>query len=113
MGLRIKDNIPIGRLREFGFAPGTELAQNPMFQSEYMLAWWRKFECDGGEIRRNEDEIPMVHAWVDTRDGKNLLWFDVAPCCTYHVEMEELDMVTDTIFELTKAGLLEKNEHGY
>ena len=118
MALRIKDNIPIGRLREFGFAPGKELAQNRMFQSEfkgaaYSLPWWHKFACDGGEIFRNENGIPMAHAWIDTRDGKNLLWFDVAPCCTYHIEMEELDMVTETVFELTKAGLLEKSEHKY
>ncbi len=118
MALRIKDNIPIGRLREFGFAPGKELAQNRMFQSEfkgaaYCLPWWHKFAYDGGEICRNENEIPMVHAWIDTRDGKNLLWFDAVPCCTYHIEMEELDMVTETVFELTKAGLLEKSEYKY
>lgn len=96
MALRIKDNVPIGRLREFGFAPGKELAQNRMFQGEfegaaYSLTWWHKFACDGSEICWNENEIPMVHAWIDTQDGKNLLWFDVAPCCTYHIEMEELD----------------------
>ena len=116
MSLRIKDNVPIGRLREFGFAPGYELAQNQMFRqefdgAEYMLPWWHKFECDGKKISRNEYGTPLVHAWVDTRDGKNRLWFDAAPCCTYHVGMGELDLVTDTIFELTKAGFLEKSEH--
>lgn len=112
MSLKLKSGVPLEQLRKFGFAPGDELAQYPAFRDQfegagYMLPWWHKFLCDDGQICLSEDEVPLVHAWVDTREGENLLWFDVTPCCTYHAGMGELDLVTDTVFELTKAGLLE------
>lgn len=114
MSLKLKSGVSLEQLRKFGFAPGDELAQYPAFRgqfegAEYMLPWWHIFLCEDGHICLSEDEVPLIHAWVDTRDGKNLLWFDVTPCCTYHAGMGELDLVTDRVFELTKAGLLEPN----
>lgn len=115
MSLKIKTGADLERLREFGFAPGEELAQTPQFGEYfegrgYQLPWWHKFEEDPdrpGWPNCDEDGLPLVHAWVDTRDGKNLLWFDVVPCCTYHAEMSDLDLITDTVLGLTRAGLIE------
>lgn len=116
MSLAIKKEADIERLREFGFVPGEELAKRPDFAGyfcgrEYQLPWWHKFgvdpDSDTGAPDLDEDGNPTVHAWVDTRDGENLLWFDVVPCCTYHAGMSDLDLVTDTVFALTQAGIVE------
>lgn len=112
MKLRVKD---IEKLRDFGFLPGSELrGKSPVYEEifdgcEYMLPWWHKFQLDenGEPARTYDDDIPLCHAWVDTRGGENLLWFDVTPECTYHACMDELDLVTGTVFMLTEAGLLE------
>lgn len=118
MSLKLKSNISLEALRKFGFAPGSELAGRPEYAAifrgcDYQLPWWHKFEMDPDNPTMpysDDDGNPLVHAWVDTRDGINLLWFDVIPCCTYHAEMDDLDIITDTIFAMTTAGLLEMAE---
>lgn len=118
MSLKIKTSADLERLREFGFVPGEELAHTPQFSEYfdgrgYQLPWWHKFEEDPdnpGWPNCDEDGLPLVHAWVDTRDEKNLLWFDVVPCCTYHAGMSDLDLITDTVLNLTRAGLIEGGE---
>ena len=117
MSLAIKKDTDIEQLRAFGFALGEELAERPDFANyfigrEYQLSWWHKCNADRasdtGAPDIDEDGNPTAHAWVDTRDGKNLLWFDVVPCCTYHAGMSDLNLVTDTVFALTQAGLVEE-----
>ena len=118
MSLAIKSGVNIEQLRAFGFTPGEELAKQSDFFSEYFdgrgyqLPWWHKFKTDPdsetGDPYFDEDGCPAIHAWVDIRDGKNLLWFDVTPCCTYHASMSELDLITDTVFALAQAGLVEE-----
>lgn len=115
MSLKIKTGANLERLREFGFELGSALAKQPAFEEYfdgrgYQLPWWHKFEEDPdnpGFPNCDEDGLPLVHAWVDTRDGKNLLWFDVVPYCTYHAEMSDLNLITDTVLSLTRAGLIE------
>ncbi len=122
MSLKLKEGVTLDRLREFGFATGFELiAQDcryePVFDGcRYMLPWWHKFLPDpdtGSPIMMDEDNCnPILHAWVSTDGGENSLWFDVVPCCTYHAEMQDLDLVTDTVFELAQAGLIELVKEG-
>lgn len=117
MSLKIKTGADLERLREFGFTPGEELARMSVswfgeyFEGRrYQLPWWHQFAEDPdnpGYPYSDEDGVPRVHAWVDTSEGKNLLWFDAVPCYTYHVGMTELDLITDTVFRLTQAGLIE------
>lgn len=117
MSLKIKDGVDLNELRKFGFALGHELIEmGETFEEvldgcEYMKDWWIKFKMDPDspeEIEMTEDGNPVCEAWVDTRYGHNHLWFDASPNCTYHVSMNELDIVTDTVFELAMAGLIEK-----
>ena len=119
MSLKIKSGTDMESLREFGFAPGAELVERPEFAEyfdgrEYQLPWWHRFEVDPdsntGAPMLDEDGLPRVHAWVDTRDGQNLLWFGVVPYDTYLVEMDDLDLVTTTVFSLTRAGFIEDAE---
>lgn len=117
MSLKLKPGIDLERLREFGFAPGSELAKQLEFEEYfdgrgYQIPWWHKFEEDPdnpGCPHCDEDGLPLTQAWIDTRDGKNLLWFEVVPNCTYHAEMSDLNLITDTVFALTQAGLVERS----
>lgn len=113
MSLRIKDGVSLEQLREFGFVPGYELAQRSQYteyfnEREYQLSWWHKFATDSetGAPLLDEYGNPRCQAWVD----ENRLWFDVMPWGTYHAEMSDLDIVTDTVFALSLAGLIEKED---
>ena len=116
MSLKIKAGVDLERLREFGFALGSELSERPEYADifrgcEYQFPWWHKFEMDLDDpVRPNLDDngLPLVHAWVSPCGGENLLWFDVVPYCTYHAGMNDLNLITGTVFALTQAGLIEE-----
>lgn len=57
-----------------------------------------------------EDEFgnPLLEGWVDTREGRNTLWFDITPWGTYHSGMDELLPMMNVIYQLTMDGLLER-----
>ena len=116
MSLKIKDGVSLDRLREFGFAPTAELIARdfryePIFDGcQYMFPWWHMFLQDpdqGGPLMDEDGCNPILHAWVNTNDGKNRLWFDVVPQCTYHAGTNDLNLITDTVFKLTQAELIE------
>ena len=113
MSLRLKPGVSLEQLRPFGFAPGAELAERPEYEwlfhgCDALMQDWHMFKCDDGVPITDIDGCPQIHAWIDTRDETNLLWFDITPCGTYHTEMEDLDLLTDTIFALTQARLIER-----
>lgn len=116
MSLKLKEGVALEQLREFGFKPTAELIASdhryePIFDGcRYMFPWWHLFLQDPDEGGPQVDEDsgnPILHAWVNTSDGENRLWFDVMPVCTYHADMHDLDLVTDTVFKLAQAGLIE------
>ena len=51
---------------------------------------------------------PSLTGWIDTRDERNILWFDAVPNCTYHIGMDDLILMMDVIYQLIKDGLLER-----
>lgn len=110
--MKLKTGINMEELRGFGFAPGFELVKlSPEYARifegcAYELPWWHKFDGEANTPKMTEDGLPRAHAWVDTRGGENLLWFDIVPDCTYHAEMSDLDFVTDTVLALSQAGLI-------
>lgn len=116
MRLRIKDGVDLNELRKFGFRTGAELSEDEDFEEflsgcSYMNDWWIKYQMNPDfpdKVKVTEDENPVCEAWVDTREGKNYLWFDVTPDCTYHASMDELELITETVFDLAMAGLIEK-----
>lgn len=76
---------------------------------EYMHGWWHKFlmdEEDENKIAYISEayDIPSVQISVRT-DFHRDIYVDVAIEGSYHTS--DLDVVTETIYELTKAGLLE------
>lgn len=62
------------------------------------------------------DEVgnPLFEAWIDTREGRNILWFSIRPFDSFYSSMDELLPMMDIIYQLTKDGLLERIENnGY
>lgn len=54
---------------------------------------------------------PLLMGWIDTRPKNyGILWFDVIPYCTYHAEMDDLEMMMDIIYKMTREGILKKSE---
>ena len=112
--LKIKDDVDLNELRKFGFKTGKEWADSEerCLQGggfEYMHGWWHKFlmdEEDENKIAYMSEayDIPSVQISVRT-DFHRDIYVDVAIEGSYH--SSDLDVVTETIYELTKAGLLE------
>lgn len=123
MGLRLKEGIGIDELRKYGFELGSVLGKRDSFNRclgsdgySYMDNWAHKFLLDEDEPEKvaftdEEFDIPMVHMCfrLDEQYGRDL-YIDVAPSCTYHIGGSDLDIVAETIFAMTRAGLLEKTE---
>ena len=119
MGLRLKEGIGIDELRNYGFELGSVLGKRDSFNRclgdighAYMDEWAHKFLMDADEPEKvaftdEEFDIPMVHIMFRLGDG-NDLYIDCAPSCTYHIGGDELDIVAETIFSMTQAGLLEE-----
>lgn len=56
----------------------------------------------------DEVENPLLEGWIDTRDNRNILWFNVMPWGTYYSGMDELLPMMDVIYRMAKDGLLER-----
>lgn len=131
MGLRLKAGVDPEILRNFGFVQGKEMFGKERWCGDgqgyaYQAEWYHKFlrfDEDTGEMgdfdnpdckiayTDPEFDIPMVH--ISFRIGErynNDLYIDCAPKGTYHIGGSDLDIVTNTLFKLIQAGLLEEDE---
>lgn len=125
MGIRLKNDVNPEELRKFGFVQGKECFGKERWCGngigyEYQGEWYHKFLTQdpetfeyGDNFERiaytdSEYDIPMVH--ITFRTGKkcnNDLYIDCAPSGTYHIGGSDLDIISETIFKLTQAGLVE------
>lgn len=126
MSLVLKQGVNPEVLRDFGFMLGREFFGKERWCEdgigyEYQADWYHKFlridEDTGlygetGDIAYTDDEfdIPMVHMSFRIGGGLNDLYIDCAPSCTYHIGGDDLDVVTDTIYDLIQAGIVERKE---
>lgn len=125
MSLVLRQGVNPEVLRDFGFKPGREFFGKERWCGdgigyEYKADWYHKFlrideetglPSEDGKISYtdNEFDIPMVQ--MSFRIGKwNDLYIDCAPSCTYHIGGDDLDVVTDTIYDLIQAGIVERKE---
>lgn len=119
MSLKLKKDVNKEELRKYGFKTGKEWAEQGVRclvgkNYEYQHSWYHKFlmdEDDSNKILYAEEEYdqPVVH--ISIRIGEKFeddLYIDCTPCDSYHIEGSELDIVTETIFDLVNNGLLEK-----
>ena len=117
--IKIKDNVDFEVLRNFGFKKGKEWADLGErclegIGYEYQHEWWHKFmmdEEDESKIAYISDEysIPCVQITVRTEEHLRDIYIDVAVEGTYHVCGSDLDIISETIMDLTVAGLIEKD----
>ncbi len=123
MGLKLKGGVNPEILRNYGFHLGKEDFGKERWCGngigyQYQADWYHKFllvdeevgyNASIGEIAYTDEnfDIPMVKISFRIGDG-NDLYIDCAPCCTYHIGGDELDIVAETIFALTQVGLLEE-----
>ena len=122
MGLRLKKNVSPEVLRNYGFHLGKEDFGKERWCGDgcgyqYQADWYHKFlriDWDTGEMGTNGDiaytddnyDIPMVQLTFRIGSGDDL-YIDCAPSCTYHIGGSELDIVTDTIYQLITDGIVE------
>ena len=123
MGLRLKEGINPEVLRDFGFHLGKEDFGKERWCGygigyQQQANWYHKFlmfDEETGELNTSsgkimytgeEFDIPMVQMTFRIGNG-NDLYIDCAPSYTYHIGGSDLDIVAETIFALTQAGLLE------
>ena len=114
MSLRVKAGIDLEELKKYGFKTGKEWADAGERCLEgigykYQHEWYHKFLMDADESSKiayiaEDYDIPCVQ--ISVRTEHRDLYVDVAVEGTYHVGGSELDIVTDTIYELTQAGIL-------
>lgn len=115
MSLRVKAGIDLEELKKYGFKTGKEWADAGErclegIGCKYQHEWYHKFLMDADEPSKiayiaEDYDIPCVQ--ISVRTEHRDLYVDVAVEGTYHVGGSELDIVTDTIYELTQAGILE------
>lgn len=113
--LKLKDNVDFSVLRDFGFRTGEEINEEDsiFYVDDYNTEDWFKFlrydeddEDSVGEIiydaNSNVAEVSMSFS-----PSNRKLFIEIAPISSYHVECHDLDVVTDTIFQLVKADIVE------
>lgn len=116
MSLRVKEGVDLKVLRDYGFKTGKEWSDAGErclagIGHAYQHEWYHKFLMDADEDNTkiayisDDYDIPCVRILVRTEHRD--LDVDVAVEDSYHVGGSELDIVTDTIYELTQAGILE------
>lgn len=126
MGLKLKESVNPEILRDYGFHLGKEDFGKERWCGDglgfqYQAEWYHKFlrldEETGeynsvtGKIIYTDDELDIPMVQISFRIGKgNDLYIDCAPSGTYHIEGRDLDIITETIYDLTQAGFLEKEE---
>lgn len=117
--LKIKDNINPEMLRKYGFKLGKEYADKGErclegLGYEYKHQWWIKFlmdEDDPDKIAYTSEEYSIPKIEIAFRFGENFkgdLYIDVSNEDTYHTSSFEADIIEDTIYELVKAGIIER-----
>ena len=116
--LKIRDDIDLEELRKFGFKKGKEWAAQGERCLEgsgyaYQHEWWHKFlmsEEDETKIAyiSEDEDIPCIQ--ISIRTERRDVYIDIAVEGTYHIGGSDLDIITKTIMDLTKAGLLEESE---
>lgn len=117
MSIRLKRGVDPEVLRQFGFKTGKEWADRDErclegIGYEYQHEWYHKFAMNPDDPEKiyyaDEDyDQPLVQIMFRTGDG-NDLYIECVPRCTYHIGGRDLDIIGDTLYDLVKAGIIEK-----
>nr|WP_207717282.1 hypothetical protein [Clostridium acetobutylicum] len=115
----MKKGISVDQLRRYGFKTGKEWADKGErclegSGYEYQHNWYHKFLMD----EENPDKIlyaneeydqPVVQISIRIGDSfPNDMYIECTPSGTYHIGGRDLDIIEETVFDLTNDGFLEK-----
>lgn len=103
-------NAPLESInRELREELGIELYVNtlPQIEDHSVSGFLMDADEDNTKIAYISDEYDIPCVQISVRTEHRDLYVDVAVEGSYHVGGSELDIVTDTIYELTQAGILE------
>lgn len=118
MNFKIKDNIDLSILRNYGFELGKILKKQPVYNEvfdgcSYMDDWWHfmvfPIDEDTNLPRMNYDSesyMPILHVWVDTRN--NILYAEFVVESSYHTDTEYTTKLMEIVLNLNDAGIIEK-----
>lgn len=115
MAVRIKEGVELEELRKYGFKTGKEWAdagERCMAGAGYAYkhGWYHKFAMDPNDeehIYYSDDRYDQPMVQITVRSERRDLYVDCTPSGTYHIGGSDLDIVLETVVELTQAGLLE------
>lgn len=110
--LRLKDGVDPKVLEKYGFELGQKFVDRGETcicnEMDYQDYW--KFAMDEDEPRKvmyadEEFDQAMVSIHIQSTLG-NRLWIECVPSSSYHIEGWDLNLITDTLFELIKDGIV-------
>lgn len=115
MAIRIKDGVDLEELKKHGFKTGKEWADAGErclegIGYEYQHDWYHKFSMDPdeeGNILYADDDYDQPVVQITVRTEHRDIYIECTPSGSYHIGGSDLDIITETIFDLTQAGLLE------
>lgn len=112
MYFKIKDGVDLSVLRNFGFElgsvinekyPGAKIIGAP----GYLDNWWVIID----EPVKTIDETPAieVRGWVNTSYPNSIVLYRCVD--PRNISVRDVELITDLVFQLTQAGLLERAEN--
>lgn len=112
--LKLKNGIDPKILEKYGFAigqtfinRGERCIENECDYKDY----WKFSMCEDEPERvlyaDEEFDQAMISIHVQSKI-ENRLWIECTPSRTYHIEGWELDLVTDTLYQMISDGIIEK-----
>lgn len=119
MSIRLRTGVDPEELRKYGFKTGKEWADAGErclegIGYEYQHEWYHKFlmdpDSDEKKILYADEEYDQPLVQITVRTGErchNDIYVECTPSGTYHIGGSDLDIVLETIIELTMAGLVE------
>lgn len=111
--LKLKNGIDSKILEKYGFELGQKFIDKGerCICNEYEYKDYWKFSMDEdepGKVLYADEEFdqPMVSIHVQSNIN-NRLWIECVPSCTYHIGGWDLNLITDTLYQMITDGILE------
>lgn len=112
--LKIKDGIDLRTLENYGF----EVGRNFIDRGERCICnesehkdYWKFSMCEDEpeNVLYADDDFDQAMVSIQVQSSaNNRLLIECVPSGTYHISMDELDVITDTLYDMILDGVVEK-----
>ena len=105
----LESELSAGKLKKTGKAYTTDSRRWDANYESFKAREHQEYEYNGKKyVKVNYiDKDSCILSNGETYNNGDEVWVEVAPIASYHLEGRELDVVTDTIFNLVTAGIVE------